>query len=43
LSVSQAPSAEAFVGREQLFADLDFHCVERPVPTRAIMRLELLG
>jgi len=43
LSVSQAFSAEAFVGREQLFADLDFHCVERPVPTRAIMRLELLG
>lgn len=40
LSASVARSADAFVGREQLFAELDFHCVERPHPTRAIMRLD---
>ena len=42
LSQSQARSADAFVGREQLFAELGFHCVERPDPARAIMRLDLL-
>jgi GNAT superfamily N-acetyltransferase len=41
LSSSQSRSADAFVGREELFAALDFRCVERPVPTRAIMRLDL--
>ena len=41
LSSSEARSADAFVGREQLFAELGFRCVERPVPARAIMRLDL--
>jgi GNAT superfamily N-acetyltransferase len=41
LSVSEGPSADAFVGREQLFAELGFRCVARPVPERAIMRLDL--
>lgn len=35
--------ADAFVGREQLFAELGFSCVARPVPERAIMRLDLVG
>ena len=43
LSSSQAQRADAFVGREQLFAELGFHCVERPIPARAIMRLDLLA
>jgi GNAT superfamily N-acetyltransferase len=43
LSSSQSRRADAFVGREQLFAELDFGCVERPVPTRAIMRLDLVA
>ena len=41
LSSSEPRSADAFVGREQLFAELGFRCVERPVPARAIMRLDL--
>jgi GNAT superfamily N-acetyltransferase len=36
-------SADAFLGREQVFEDLGFRCVERPTPGRAIMRLELDG
>jgi GNAT superfamily N-acetyltransferase len=43
LSSSETRSADAFVGREQLFADLGFSCVERPVPARAIMRLDLVA
>ena len=38
LSEQEAPSADAFVGREQLFDALGFRCVARPVPERAIMR-----
>ena len=34
-------SADAFLGREQLFDDLGFTCIERPSPGRVIMRLEL--
>jgi GNAT superfamily N-acetyltransferase len=34
-------SANAFLGREQLFEDLGFACIERPNPDRVIMRLEL--
>jgi GNAT superfamily N-acetyltransferase len=34
-------SADAFLGREKVFEDLGFHCVERPTPQRAIMRLAL--
>ncbi len=41
LSSSEARSADAFVGREQLFTELGFRCVERPVPARAITRLDL--
>jgi GNAT superfamily N-acetyltransferase len=43
LSTSESRSADAFVGREQLFAELGFRCVERPVPARAIMRLDLIA
>jgi GNAT superfamily N-acetyltransferase len=42
LAEQEAPSADAFVGREQLFAALGFHCVARPVPGRAIMRRDLV-
>jgi GNAT superfamily N-acetyltransferase len=34
-------SADAFVGRQQVFADLGFSCVERPTAERVIMRLTL--
>ena len=34
-------SADAFVGREQMFADLGFRCVDRPTAERVIMRLAL--
>lgn len=36
-------SPDAFMGNEALFATLGFSCVRRPVPQRAIMRLELQG
>ncbi len=41
LARSVQSSADAFLGREQLFDDLGFTCIERPSPERAIMRLEL--
>jgi hypothetical protein len=31
------------VGREQLFAELGFRCLEEPVPGRVVMRLDLIG
>ena len=34
-------SADAFLGRQQVFDDLGFRCVARPIPQRVIMRLEL--
>lgn len=37
----EARSGDAFMGREQLFDSIGFRCVERPLPHRAIMRLEL--
>lgn len=40
LSASEARSADAFVGREQLFAELGFRCVDR-VSSRVVMRLDL--
>ncbi len=43
LARSERRSSDAFVGREQVFADLGFSCVERPSPERVIMRLELGG
>jgi GNAT superfamily N-acetyltransferase len=36
-------SADTFLGREKVFEDLGFNCVERPSPQRAIMRLDLRG
>jgi GNAT superfamily N-acetyltransferase len=41
LAGSERRSADAFLGREQVFEDLGFSCVERPSPERVIMRLEL--
>ena len=43
LAGSERRSDEAFLGREQVFEDLGFRCVERPSPKRVIMRLELSG
>jgi GNAT superfamily N-acetyltransferase len=43
LTGSERRSSDAFLGREQVFADLGFSCVERPSPERVIMRLELGG
>jgi len=43
LAGSEWRSDDAFVGREQVFEDLGFNCVERPSPERVIMRLELRG
>jgi GNAT superfamily N-acetyltransferase len=41
LARSSRQTADAFLGREKVFEDLGFRCVERPSPERAIMRLEL--
>jgi GNAT superfamily N-acetyltransferase len=41
LAGSNRRSDDAFVGREKVFEDLGFSCVERPSPQRVIMRLEL--
>ena len=38
---SEKHDAEAFLGREKLFAELGFRCVRTPSPGRVIMRLEL--
>jgi GNAT superfamily N-acetyltransferase len=38
LAGSEGNSADAFLGREQVFEDLGFNCVERPSPERVIMR-----
>jgi GNAT superfamily N-acetyltransferase len=43
LAGSDRRSGDAFLGREKVFEDLGFRCVERPSPQRAIMRLELSG
>jgi GNAT superfamily N-acetyltransferase len=43
LAGSERRSDDAFLGREQVFDDLGFSCVERPTPERVIMRLELSG
>ena len=42
LAGSERRSVDAFVGREQLFAELGFRCVGRPVPGRTIMRVDLV-
>jgi GNAT superfamily N-acetyltransferase len=41
LAESNQESDDAFLGREKVFEDLGFSCVERPTPQRVIMRLEL--
>ena len=41
LARSDRQSADAFLGREKVFDELGFRCVERPSPQRAIMRLDL--
>ena len=41
LARSVGRSADAFLGREQVFEDLGFTCAYRPTPQRVIMRLEL--
>jgi hypothetical protein len=41
LAGSERRSGDAFFGREQVFEELGFNCVERPSPERVIMRLEL--
>ena len=43
LAGSERRSGDAFLGREQVFKDLGFSCVERPSLERVIMRLELSG
>ena len=40
---SDRRSSDAFLGREKVFEDLGFRCVEQPSPQRAIMRLEFTG
>jgi GNAT superfamily N-acetyltransferase len=42
-SAGNPSKADAFMGREELFAELGFRCVTRPVSGRAIMRLDLIG
>jgi GNAT superfamily N-acetyltransferase len=41
LAASASRSGDAFLGREQVFADLGFSVVEQPRPARVLMRLEL--
>jgi GNAT superfamily N-acetyltransferase len=42
LAASQERSGDAFLGRQQVFADVGFQTVDRPSPERVIMRLELV-
>lgn len=41
LASSQHQVADAFLGRQEVFADVDFQIVDRPSPDRVVMRLEL--
>lgn len=43
LARSVGVSADAFLGREEVFAGIGFECVDRPTTQRALMRLELGG
>ena len=43
LAGSEQRSDNAFLGREQVFEDIGFSCIDRPSPERVIMRLELSG
>ena len=40
---SREASTDAFLGREGLFAELGYHCVARPTPNRAVMRMDFTG
>ena len=39
-SSRDSSNTDAHLGREGLFAELGFHCVARPAPNRALMRLD---
>ena len=41
LAASEQRPGDAFLGRQQVFADVGFQTVDRPSPDRVIMRLEL--
>lgn len=41
LAASEHRAVDAFLGRQQVFADLGFQIVDRPSPDRVLMRLEL--
>jgi len=43
MSGGDRQSADAFLGREEMFADLGFRCVDRPVTGRVVMRRDLRG
>lgn len=43
LAASASRPADRFLGREQVFADLGFACVDQPAPDRVTMWLELGG
>ena len=43
LAASVERPGEAFLGRQELFAGLGFVPVDRPLPERVVMRLELTG
>jgi GNAT superfamily N-acetyltransferase len=41
LAAAAPRSADAFLGREEVFQAVGFRCVDRPIPQRAVMRLDL--
>jgi GNAT superfamily N-acetyltransferase len=41
LATSAPRSADAFLGREEVFQAVGFSCVDRPTPQRAVMRIDL--
>jgi GNAT superfamily N-acetyltransferase len=43
LTASAPRSADAFLGREEVFQAAGFGCIDRPTPQRAVMRLDLHG
>lgn len=43
LAATVPRSADAFLGREEVFQAVGFGCVDRPTPQRAVMRVDLRG
>ena len=43
LAATAPRSADAFLGREEVFEAVGFRCVDRPTPQRAVMRIDLRG